>query len=261
MHTSGSAPVTEQTPLLSSSHGHDISSTGDRPPKVSRRTSVSWTYHALTLAFVFLSLLLCLVTAIIFTAHAYVSPLLRADPSLLAQRSFVFEGPSHLSVLNYTSDGLWCELSGAAAIDGSRALGLSSNRFTDKLVGWAVRQVRSVTVSTSEVQVLSDDNVHLATLTLPDIILPLTTRTPPPLANITIQVLFQPARDVKEIMAFVAHSWKAGSAEVQIRAAKAILVGGSRTSSWRNRISFTTHNIQSAFELISACESNNYSLF
>ncbi|KAB5592673.1 hypothetical protein CTheo_3873 [Ceratobasidium theobromae] len=250
MHTSEDAPVTEQTHLLSSQQ-LDTQPASDPPPNCDvPRQHVPWTYHAVTFAFVFLSVLFCLATTMILTVHSYISPLLRTDPSLLAQRSFVFKGPSQFNVLNYTSDGVWCEVAGAAAIDASQALQLSSNRFTDRLVGWATRQVGDVTVSVSEIQVFSDNNVHLASLELPDVTLPLSTQTPASLRDITIQVLLRPGHNVNNIMEFVSHSWGVGSAELRVHVAKGVIVGGGPASSWRKRIHIEKKNVQSVFKFI-----------
>lgn len=261
MHTPVDAPATEQTPLLTSSHRPDISPVSDCSPKIQRQPSVSWAYHAVTLAFVFLSLLLCLFVTIIFTAHSYVAPLLRTDPSLLAQQSIVFEGPSHFNIVNYTSEGLWCELGGAATIDATRTLGLSSHRLTDRLVGWAVRQVGSVTISTSGVQVFSGDDVYLASLELPSVVLPVSTKTPPPLTNITVQVLLRPARNIQHIIDFASRSWENGSAVLQVRIAKGVIVGGSRANTWRNRIHVAKHNIRSVFKAVGACKFDDHLSF
>ncbi|CAE6435996.1 unnamed protein product [Rhizoctonia solani] len=233
MHTSGNAPATEQTPLLSCSNADNAPASRDCQPKAQKQTHVPWTYHVGTFAFVFLSLVLCLAVTIIFTIHSYISPLLRTDPSILAQRSLVFEGPSHFNVINYTSDGIWCEVAGAATVDAYRTLDLSSNRFTDRLVGWAARRVGGVTVSTSKVQVFSSDNTYLAALELPTISLPLTTASPPQLKSITIQVLLRPAKNIDDIVRFASHSWKTGFGELRVHVGKATVVGGSRPSGWR----------------------------
>jgi hypothetical protein len=249
MHGSENASSTEQTPLLSGATPRR-----NEPPPSSpcsgHTASVPWFHHAVTLAFVFLSFLLCLAVAIVLTVHSYASPLLHADPALLAQRALVFEGPSHLNVLNYTSEGLWCEIAGAASIDASLALGLSSNRFTDRLVGWAVRRVGSVTVSTSTVNIYSSKRVHLAGLHLPDIILPLATKTPPPLANITLQILVQPARDSQELLDFVSQSWQTGFFEVQVDVSKVVVVGGKTSRhSWKNNVHVAKHDVRSIFRM------------
>ncbi|EUC61551.1 transmembrane protein, putative [Rhizoctonia solani AG-3 Rhs1AP] len=243
MHTPGNAPATEQTPLLSSSNTTDTTPAQDCRPKVQQHTRVPWTYHVGTLAFVILSFVLCLIVTIIFTVHAYVSPLLRTEPSVLAQRSLVYEGPSRFNVLNYTSDGIWCEVTGAATIDASRTLGLSSNRFTDKLVGWAARRVGSVTISTSRVQVFSYDNTYLAALELPTITLPLSTKYPPHLQPITVQVLLRPAKNVDDIVKFASHSWETGVGELRVHVDKGLIVGGNRSSGWRKWIHVEKHDI------------------
>ncbi|KAJ1301328.1 hypothetical protein OPQ81_003729 [Rhizoctonia solani] len=249
MCTHGNAPATEQTPLLSSSNTANAPSARDCQPKAKQQPPVPWTYHAITIAFVFLSLVLCLTVTIIFTIHSYVSPLLRTDPSVLAQRSLIFEGPSHFSVINYTSDGIWCEVAGAAAVDASRTLSLSSNRLTDRLVGWAARRVGSIAVSTSGVQVFSYDNTYLATLDLPTVNLPLTTSSPPHLKNVTIQVLLRPAKNIDDIVRFASHSWETGIGELRVHVDKGVVVGGSPPSGWRKWIRVEKQDIGATLKL------------
>ncbi|CAE6367854.1 unnamed protein product [Rhizoctonia solani] len=248
MHEPGNAPVTEQTPLLSSSDSANSSPGRDCRPKA-QHTPVPWTYHVVTVAFVFLSLILCLAVTLIFTIHSYVSPLLNTDPSTLARRSLVFDGPSRFNVINYTSDGIWCEMDGAAAIDVSRALDLSSYRFTDRIAGWAARRVGSVTVTTSGVQIFSYDNTYLAKLDLPTITLPLTTSSPPKLKNVTMQVLFRPARNIDDIIGFASHSWETGAAELRVRIAKGTVIGGKRPSGWRKWIRIEKHDVGTTIKL------------
>ncbi|KAG8739307.1 hypothetical protein FRC10_005791 [Ceratobasidium sp. 414] len=252
MHTSGDLCCpTEQTPLLNgaTTQERSRSSACSTPPP--HKTAVPWFHHAVTLAFVFLSLLLCLAVAIILTAHSYVTPLLQADPALLARRALAYEGPSNLNVLNYTSRGLWCEVAGAAAIDAGLAFGLSSNRFTDRMVGWAVRRVDSMTVSASRVDAYSSGGVHLAAIHLPDITLPLATKTPPRLENMTIQFLVQPARNSQDILDFVSRSWQTSTLEVRVDASKVVVTGGRKTSrfSWKNRIRIVKRDIATAFKV------------
>ncbi|CAE6524479.1 unnamed protein product [Rhizoctonia solani] len=249
MHASGDALTTEQTPLLSCSNTANAPPTRDCQPKAQEPTRVPWTYHVGTLAFVFLSLVLCLIVTIIFTINSYVSPLLRADPSVLAQRSLVYEGPSYFNVINYTSDGIWCEVAGAATIDASQTLGLSPNRFTDRLVGWAARRVGSVTISTSGIQVFSYDNTYLAALDLPTITLPLTTNSPPHLKNLTIQVLLRPAKNIDNIIKFASHSWETGFGELRLHVDKGRVVGGNGPSGWRKWIHVEKHNVGAILRL------------
>ncbi|KAG8715394.1 hypothetical protein FRC08_010640 [Ceratobasidium sp. 394] len=247
MHTS--CP-TEQTPLLNGATTQEQPrSRASTPPP--RKTSVPWFHHAVTLAFVFLSLLLCLAVAIVLTAHSYVTPLLQEDPALLARRALAFEGPSDLNVLNYTSRGLWCEVTGAAAIDAGLAFGLSSNRFTDGMVGWAVRRVGSVTVSASRVDIYSSNSVHLAAVHLPDIILPLATKAPPRLENMTLQFLIQPARNSQDILDFISRSWQTSALEVRVDAPKVVVTGGRKTSrlSWKNRIHIVKRDVATVFKV------------
>ncbi|KAF8752374.1 hypothetical protein RHS01_08086 [Rhizoctonia solani] len=252
MHTPGNVPTTEQTPLLfsSDSDSSSSSSSSDRDcrPKA-QHTPVPWTYHVVTLAFVALSLVLCLVVTLIFTIHSYVGPLLRADPSVLAQRSLVVEGPSRFKVINYTSDGIWCELGGLAAIDASRTFGLSSSHLTDRIASWAARRVGSVTITTPEVQVFSYDATFLAALELPAINLPLTTSSPPKLKNVTVQALFRPARNIDNILKFASHSWETGAGELRVRVPKGVVAGGKRPSGWRKWIRIEKHDIAASIKL------------
>ncbi|KAG9103721.1 hypothetical protein FRC06_008578 [Ceratobasidium sp. 370] len=189
--------------------------------------------------------------SIVLTAHSYVTPLLQEDPALLARRALAFEGPSSLNVLNYTSQGLWCEVAGAAAIDAGLAFGLSSNRFTDRMVGWAVRRVGSVTVSASRVDVYSSNSVHLAAIHLPDIILPLATKAPPRLENMTLQFLVQPAHNSQDILDFLSHTWQTSTLEVRADASKVVVTGGRKASrfSWKNRIHIVKRDVATVFKV------------
>ncbi|KAF8597548.1 hypothetical protein BDV93DRAFT_610320 [Ceratobasidium sp. AG-I] len=251
MHTPDNAPNTEQTPLLSgvSSQRDEASSSGACPPAPHKPIREPLLHKAITLAFVFLSLLLCLAVAIVLTAHSYASPLLQADPALLAQRALAFKGPSHVNVLNYTADGLWCEVAGEAAIDVALAMRLSG-RFSDRLVGWAVRQVGHVTVSTSTITIYSLNGAHLASVQLPEVVLPLATSTPPSLVNMSIQALVKPARNNQDLVDFALKSWQRGFLEVRVDVSKVVVVGGRKTHShsWRNYVHVAKHDVSSVIK-------------
>ncbi|KAG9126196.1 hypothetical protein FRC07_004521, partial [Ceratobasidium sp. 392] len=167
------------------------------------------------------------------------------DPALLAQRALAFDGPSYINVLNYSSDGLWCEVSGAAAIDARLALGLS-NRIPDRMVGWAVRRVGSVTVSATTARIYAPAGLHLATLHSPDVILPLVTKTPPRLENTTLRFLVQPARHSQDLLNFVSRSWQTGFLEFRVDAAKVVVRGGRKASrfSWKRYIHVTKRDLR-----------------
>lgn len=254
MHTPDNAPTTEQTPLLSgaSSQGNDTSCNRTCAPAPPKPIHEPLLHKAVTLAFVFLSLLLCLAVAIVLTAHSYATPLLRADPASLAQQALAFNGPSHVNVLNYTADGIWCEVAGAAAVDVALAMRLSSNRFSDRLVGWAVRQVGHITVSTSTVNIYSLEGTHLSSVRLPEIVLPLATRTPPSLANITIQTLVKPARNSQDLVDFAMKSWQRGFLEVRVDVSKVVVVGGRKAHSysWRNRVHVAKKDVSALLKVV-----------
>lgn len=256
MHTPANAPTTEQTSLLSgaSSQRNETACPGACPPAPPKPIHEPLLHKAVTLAFVFLSLLLSLAVAIVLTAHSYAAPLLQADPALLAQRALAFRGPSHVNVLNYTADGIWCEVAGEAAIDVALTMDLS-NRFPDRLVGWAVRRVGHVAVSTSTINIYSQSGAHLASVQLPEIVLPLATNTPPSLVSITIQTLVKPAQNNQDLVDFALKSWQHGFFEVQADVSKVVVVGGRKLHghSWRNYIHVAKHDVKSVLKVAGRC--------
>ncbi|QRW13639.1 transmembrane protein [Ceratobasidium sp. AG-Ba] len=170
---------------------------------------------------------------------------------MLAERSLAFKGPSSVNVLNYTSDGLWCEVAGAAAVDASLTLGLSSRKFTDRLVGWAIRRVGSVTVSTHKAHIYSSAGIYLATVHLPDVTLPLATKSPAQLEHLTLRLLVQLTRNNQDLLDFVSRSWEASSLKVRVDLSEVGITGGRKTHrfSWKNRLHVIKHDVRAAIQL------------
>ncbi|KAG8686287.1 hypothetical protein FRC09_014233 [Ceratobasidium sp. 395] len=106
------------------------------------------------------------------------------------------------------------------------------------MVGWAVRRVGSVTVSAPTTHIYSASGTHLTTLHSPDITLPLATKSPPNLENITLRFLVKPARNSQDLLDFVSRSWQTGFIHLRVDAAKVLVTGGRKAArfSWKHYI-------------------------
>ncbi|KII91591.1 hypothetical protein PLICRDRAFT_696608 [Plicaturopsis crispa FD-325 SS-3] len=252
---------TERTPLIASQSfsPHEEPST---PTSTARRHSL-WR----KLLFVFLaSLALCVVAFVVVAliAYSYSSRVSEISPSDLLDKGLVVRGPDRLDVLNITEDGgIWLNVGGKIGIDAGSVLEVNSDGDNDglwqdfwKAIGrWGVRQLETVSVNLSTVQVSPDYDKSsvLARIHTPEIELPLTTDPPPDLSWLTavsIPVFIQPTKNVSSLMQFARHTWRAGALNVHAHVGDLAVHGGSLDdSSWRRNFNVQRSDVWASIRM------------
>ncbi|KAJ6588138.1 hypothetical protein B0H19DRAFT_1300752 [Mycena capillaripes] len=254
---------TERTPLLAS---HSSSSTildDGPPPTVVRRRLLS-KLTAVFLGSLVISILVCVVLALLAWSYASQASDVSADDIL--DKSLVFEGPDRVDVLNVTwSDGLglWVNVEARVGFDAGSVIGVNPSPNHDtflveiwKAIGrWGVRSLDSVSVNMSTIYLISqaDPSVVLATIEPSPVAVPLTADPPSDstwLTNISTPMLIRPTSNVSALIHFVREAWREGSAAVKAEVGTVDVRGGALgENSWRSILHSALSNVRTGVRI------------
>ena len=239
----------ETTPLLGSSHSliQEV-----QTPSVSQRGR----RLLVLLSLVFVSSLgLCLLVALIVIALSlsYNSKITNAVRDEVLNHAVLVQGPDSVNVLNATEGSLWIQVDIRVGLDAGKAIDIVLASENRDGIGAAittvqrmfarrfVRQLEVITITTSDITVLSD-SVFLSNVTSSPITLPLSMDTPEDmswLTSLTLPVHVNFTKNSTDLLYFAQESWKVGYVSLILDAHNATVRGGPSTgASWRNKFNF-----------------------
>ncbi|VDB96689.1 unnamed protein product [Peniophora sp. CBMAI 1063] len=247
------SPNTERTPLLagsSTSSYATASSSGDpeghtRPHRSPWRSLLTALLAILCVSFVVGFLLILL-------AYSYAAEASKAPPADLLARALALRGPDSLDVLNitHTPEGtteIYVEVGGRIGVDAGAALGVKDDPddsvFQSAWKGlgrWGIGRLSSASVALDTISISSLDGVHLASIDLPPVSVPLNPAPPRGdgwLAPVRVPLRVRPTDDVQAWIDFAKESWQKGFVAAKIVVPRvAVSGGGLRERSWRRLV-------------------------
>ncbi|KZV75718.1 hypothetical protein PENSPDRAFT_661636 [Peniophora sp. CONT] len=242
----------ERTPLLAdSSTSTSYASFPDAEESSLRPRRSPWRSLLISLlAILCLSFIVGLL--LILLAYSYAAEASRAPPSDLLARALSLRGPDSLDVLNIThtpggNTEIWVEVSGRVGVDAGAALGVKDdvddNVFRSAWKGlgrWGISRLESASVGLDTIDVSSSGGVHLASIDLPPLSVPLNAAPPRGdawLAPVRVPLRVRPTNDAQAWMDFAKECWEAGYVTARAEVPRvAVSGGGLRERSWRRLI-------------------------
>ncbi|PFH51149.1 hypothetical protein AMATHDRAFT_143158 [Amanita thiersii Skay4041] len=214
------------------------------------------------LTYVFLFSFLCCILAFVviaILAWSYASRASSMSPEELLASSVVFQGPSHINVLNITeAEGIWVRIAGRLGVDAGSVIGVHRDAYGDnflediwKSVGrWGVRRLDKVSVELSTIHITPeyDSSLVLASVNVPPLDVPLTPDPPSDqswLTDVSIPLRIKPTTNSSTILHFLRESWVHRRVDIRANVQQASVIGGAlNEESWRSLLRRALSNIR-----------------
>jgi hypothetical protein len=241
--------ASERTPLLAS---QSFSRREDSVLRAAR--SQRSLFFKLIIVF-FATLIVCIFVLIIlaFLAYTYASRVSKLAPEDLLRQGLIIRGPDRVDLLNATGDGeIWVNFQGRVGVDAGRILGVQRNEegdniFTDvwkNLGRWGVERLNTITVKLDTIVLKPsyDPSIHLASLDVPKMALPLTIDPPPDESSIPVLVRHSP--NASTLVDFVNDAWADGVVSLDASLKKLVVKGGGlHDRTWRHNFKHKLTNV------------------